>query len=37
VRSGRYLQLTGDGYATALQTRADELLGGGLPSLPHFD
>ena len=37
VRSGRYLQLAGDGYATALRTRTDELLAGGLPSLPPFD
>ena len=37
VRSGRYLQLTADGYATALRTRTDELLAGGLPSLPPFD
>ncbi len=37
VRAGRYLQLTGDGYATALRTRADELLAGELPSLPRFD
>ena len=36
VRTGRYLQLTGDGYATALQIRADELLAGVLPSLPDF-
>ena len=37
VRSNRYLQLTGDGYATALRVRVDELLAGGLPSLPPFD
>lgn len=37
VRSGRFLQLTGDGYATALQTRTGELLSGALPSLPPFD
>lgn len=37
VRAGRYLQLTADGYATALRTRTDELLAGGVPSLPHFD
>jgi NAD(P)-dependent dehydrogenase (short-subunit alcohol dehydrogenase family) len=37
VCAGRYLQLTADGYATALRTRTDELLAGGVPSLPHFD
>ena len=37
VRAGRYLQLTADGYATALRTRTDELLAGSVPSLPHFD
>ena len=37
VRSNRYLQLTGDGYAAALRVRVDELLAGGLPSLPPFD
>lgn len=37
VRANRYLQLTGDGYATALRVRVDELLAGGLPSLPPFD
>ena len=37
VRSNRYLQLTGDGYATALRVRVDELLAGDLPSLPPFD
>ena len=37
VRTNRYLQLTGDGYATALGIRVDELLAGGLPSLPPFD
>ena len=37
VRAGRYLQLTADGYATALHTRTDELLAGGVPSLPRFD
>ena len=37
VRAGRYLQLTGDGYANALRIRTDELLAGGLPTLPHFD
>ncbi len=37
VRSNRYLQLTGDGYATALRVRVDELLAGVLPSLPPFD
>jgi len=37
VRAGRYLQLTADGYATALRTRTDELLTGAVPSLPHFD
>ncbi len=37
IRAGRYLQLTGDGYATALGMRTDELLAGGLPALPHFD
>ncbi len=37
VRANRYLQLTGDGYATALGVRADELRAGGLPSLPSFD
>jgi NAD(P)-dependent dehydrogenase (short-subunit alcohol dehydrogenase family) len=37
VRAGRYLQLTGDGYATALRARTDELLAGGVPSLPPFD
>jgi len=37
VRAGRYLQLTHDGYVGALRTRTDELLGGGLPTLPYFD
>lgn len=37
VRAGRYLQLTADGYATALRTRTDELLTGAVPSLPNFD
>jgi short-subunit dehydrogenase len=37
VRAGQYLQLTGDGYATALRARTDELLAGGVPSLPPFD
>ena len=37
VRTGRYLQLTHDGYVGALRTRTDELLGGGLPTLPYFD
>ena len=37
VRTNRYLQLTGDGYATALRVRVDELLAGELPSLPPFD
>lgn len=37
VRAGRYLQLTGDGYATALRTRTEELLTGTLPTLPTFD
>jgi NAD(P)-dependent dehydrogenase (short-subunit alcohol dehydrogenase family) len=37
VRGGRYLQLTGQGYARALRTRTDELLAGGLPTLPIFD
>ena len=37
VRAGRYLLLTTDGYATALRTRTDELLAGGVPSLPRFD
>ena len=37
LRSNRYLQLTGDGYATALRVRVDELLAGDLPSLPPFD
>ncbi|MGZ6906159.1 MAG: SDR family NAD(P)-dependent oxidoreductase [Acidimicrobiia bacterium] len=37
VRTGRYLQLTSDGYATALRRRTDELLAGGLPRLPDFD
>jgi len=37
VRTGRYLQLTNDGYVGALRTRTDELLGGGLPTLPYFD
>ena len=37
VRTGRYLQLTHDGYVGALRTRTDELLAGGLPQLPYFD
>ena len=37
VRSGRYLQLTNDGYATALRLRAEELVSGVVPSLPLFD
>ncbi len=37
IRTGRYLQLTSDGYATALRTRTDELLAGGLPTLPKID
>jgi NAD(P)-dependent dehydrogenase (short-subunit alcohol dehydrogenase family) len=37
VRAGRYLQLTNDGYIGALRTRTDELLAGGLPTLPYFD
>jgi NAD(P)-dependent dehydrogenase (short-subunit alcohol dehydrogenase family) len=37
VRAGRYLQLTHDGYVGALRTRTDELLAGGLPTLPYFD
>ena len=37
VRTGRYLQLTHDGYVAALRTRTDELLAGGLPQLPYFD
>ena len=37
VRAGRYLQLTNDGYATALRTRAEELVSGVVPSLPLFD
>ena len=35
--TGRYLQLTHDGYVGALRTRTDELLAGGLPTLPYFD
>ena len=37
VRVGRYLQLTSDGYATALRTRTDELLAGTIPRTPSFD
>ena len=37
VRTGRYLQLTNEGYVGALRTRTDELLAGGLPVLPYFD
>ena len=37
VRAGRYLQLTSDGYATALLRRAEELVSGAVPSLPPFD
>jgi NAD(P)-dependent dehydrogenase (short-subunit alcohol dehydrogenase family) len=37
IRTGRYLQLTSDGYATRLRVRTDELLEGVLPTLPHFD
>ena len=37
VRTGRYLQLTNDGYVGALRVRTDELLAGGLPELPYFD
>ena len=37
VRTGRYLQLTNDGYVGALRIRTDELLAGGLPTLPYFD
>lgn len=37
VRAGRYLQLTNDGYVGALRARTDELLTGGLPTLPYFD
>ncbi len=37
VRTGRYLQLTHDGYVGALRTRTDELLAGSLPTLPYFD
>jgi len=37
IRVGRYLQLTGAGYATALRIRTDELLAGGVPTLPAFD
>lgn len=37
VRAGRYLQLTSDGYATALRVRAEELVSGAVPSLPPFD
>jgi NAD(P)-dependent dehydrogenase (short-subunit alcohol dehydrogenase family) len=37
VRTGRYLQLTHDGYVAALRTRTEELLAGGLPTLPSFD
>lgn len=37
VRAGRYLQLTSDGYATALRRRAEELVSGAVPSLPPFD
>lgn len=37
VRTGRYLQLTHDGYVGALRTRTDELLAGGVPVLPYFD
>jgi hypothetical protein len=37
IRTGRYLQLTGDGYAAKLRVRTDELLSGVLPTLPVFD
>lgn len=37
IKQGRYLQLTGDGYAQALRVRAEELIAGGLPNLPPFD
>jgi NAD(P)-dependent dehydrogenase (short-subunit alcohol dehydrogenase family) len=37
VRTGRYLQLTNDGYVGALRTRTEELLAGALPVLPYFD
>jgi NAD(P)-dependent dehydrogenase (short-subunit alcohol dehydrogenase family) len=37
VRTGRYLQLTHDGYVGALRARTDELLAGVLPQLPYFD
>ncbi len=37
IRQGRYLQLTGAGYAESLRVRADELIAGGLPHLPPFD
>lgn len=37
IKQGRYLQLTGDGYAESLRVRADELIAGGLPNLPPFD
>ena len=37
VRTGRYLQLTNDGYVGALRARTDELLTGALPQLPYFD
>ncbi len=37
VRVGRYLQLTGDGYSSALSVRAEELRAGVLPTLPPFD
>jgi NAD(P)-dependent dehydrogenase (short-subunit alcohol dehydrogenase family) len=37
IRTGRYLLLTGDGYAASLRTRTEDLLAGRLPTLPAFD